>query len=231
MASRRTGRAFTASALTTIGGFGVLIFAALPLLQDFGAIVTLNIAIALLSALVVVPPLVVWADQKGFFIADHAVGERVAMGPATAMAGVVFLALAIAGGVIVAAALEDPVEASLPVVTGPAGTPATVPPSTTAPPTTEAPAVGDTLPPGPPERPSGLVAGAIYDAFTGAGVDPGVARCAADALIDKTPEADLLALGIASDPRPDEANALIVEAALACGISQDVLDALAGTTG
>jgi hydrophobe/amphiphile efflux-3 (HAE3) family protein len=229
MASRRTGRAFTASALTTIGGFGVLIFAALPLLQDFGAIVTLNIAIALLSALVVVPPLVVWADERGFFVADTPVGERVQMGPATALAGVTFLALVIAGGLIIADASEDPAEAALSVVTVPAGTPATVPPPTTAPPTTEAPAAGDTLPPGPAERPGGLVAGAIYDAFAGAGVDPGVARCAADELVTRTPEADLLALGIAGDPRPPEASALIVEAALACGVPQEVLAALAGS--
>ncbi len=228
MASRRTGRAFTASALTTIGGFGVLIFAALPLLQDFGAIVTLNIAIALLSALIVVPPLVVWADQKGFFVADTPIGTRPVMGPATALAGVTFLALLIVGGIIIADAVEEPAEASLTAVTVPAGSPATIPPATTTPPTTE-PAVGDTLPPGPAERPGGLVSGAIYDAFTGAGVDPGVARCAADELVATTPEADLLALGIASTPRSEEASALIVEAALACGVPPEVLDALAGT--
>ena len=39
-ASARTGRAFFTSALTTIGGFGVLVFSALPLLSDFGMIVT-----------------------------------------------------------------------------------------------------------------------------------------------------------------------------------------------
>ena len=65
-ASARTGRAFVTSALTTIGGFGVLIFSSLPLLRDFGIIVTLNVAVALLSALVVLPPLLIWADRKGF---------------------------------------------------------------------------------------------------------------------------------------------------------------------
>jgi uncharacterized protein len=65
VASSRTGRAFVASALTTVGGFGVLAFSALPLLRDFGAIVALNVGVALLSALVVLPPLLVWADGRG----------------------------------------------------------------------------------------------------------------------------------------------------------------------
>ena len=63
-AAGRTGRAFFTSAATTIGGFAVLIGSALPLLRDFGIIVTLNITIALLAALVVMPPLLVWADRR-----------------------------------------------------------------------------------------------------------------------------------------------------------------------
>jgi hypothetical protein len=66
VASARTGLAFFVSALTTIGGFAVLVFSALPLLRDFGLIVTLNIAVALLSALVVLPPVLVWADERGW---------------------------------------------------------------------------------------------------------------------------------------------------------------------
>ena len=65
MAARRTGRAFFTSALTIIGGFAVLILSSLPLLRDFGIIVTLNVTIALLSALVLMPPMLVWADQLG----------------------------------------------------------------------------------------------------------------------------------------------------------------------
>lgn len=65
-ASSRTGRAFVASALTTIGGFAVLIFSALPLLRDFGVIVTLNVAVALVVALVVMPPMLVYADRRRF---------------------------------------------------------------------------------------------------------------------------------------------------------------------
>lgn len=75
VASARTGRAFVASALTTVGGFAVLAFSALPLLRDFGAIVALNVAAALLSALVILPPLLVWADERG-----HVTGGRRAAG-------------------------------------------------------------------------------------------------------------------------------------------------------
>lgn len=77
-AAARTGRAFFTSAATTIGGFAVLIGSALPLLRDFGIIVTLNVAIALLAALVVMPPVLVWADRKnllhiGEVAPEHAV--------------------------------------------------------------------------------------------------------------------------------------------------------------
>jgi hydrophobe/amphiphile efflux-3 (HAE3) family protein len=65
VAAARTGRAFFASSLTTVGGFAVLLFSPLPLLRDFGAIVAITIAIALLSAMVVMPPLLVWADGHG----------------------------------------------------------------------------------------------------------------------------------------------------------------------
>jgi hydrophobe/amphiphile efflux-3 (HAE3) family protein len=65
VAAARTGRAFFASSLTTVGGFAVLLFSPLPLLRDFGAIVAITIAIALLSAMIVLPPLLVWADEHG----------------------------------------------------------------------------------------------------------------------------------------------------------------------
>lgn len=70
-AAARTGEAFVASALTTIGGFAVLMFSALPLLRDFGAIVTLNVGVALLSALVVLPPILLWTDHKGLLRATR----------------------------------------------------------------------------------------------------------------------------------------------------------------
>ena len=38
----------------------------LPLLRDFGIIVAMNVAVALLSALVVLPPMLVWADRRNW---------------------------------------------------------------------------------------------------------------------------------------------------------------------
>jgi hypothetical protein len=38
----------------------------LPLLRDFGRIVAMNVAVALLSALVVLPPLLIWADKRNW---------------------------------------------------------------------------------------------------------------------------------------------------------------------
>ena len=60
----RTGRAFIVSALTAIAGVAVLSFSSLPLLRDFGRIVAMNVAVALLSALVVLPPMLVWAERR-----------------------------------------------------------------------------------------------------------------------------------------------------------------------
>jgi predicted RND superfamily exporter protein len=62
----RTGRAFIVSAMTAISGVAVIAFSSLPLLRNFGIFVALKIAIALLAALVVLPPLIVWADQRGW---------------------------------------------------------------------------------------------------------------------------------------------------------------------
>jgi hydrophobe/amphiphile efflux-3 (HAE3) family protein len=64
-AAARTGRAFLVSAAAAVIGILVLAFSSLPLLRDFGLIVALNVAVALLSALVVLPPLLVWTDEKG----------------------------------------------------------------------------------------------------------------------------------------------------------------------
>jgi len=65
-AAARTGRAFATSALTTIAGVGVLVVSPLPLLRDFGLITAINVALALLSALIFLPPLMVWADKRGW---------------------------------------------------------------------------------------------------------------------------------------------------------------------
>ena len=62
----RTGRAFIVSALTAVSGIAVIATSSLPLLRTFGEIVALNVAVALLSALVVLPPMLVWADQRNW---------------------------------------------------------------------------------------------------------------------------------------------------------------------
>ena len=59
----RIGRAFMASGLTTVGGFAVLAFSSYPLLRDFGVLVAVNVVVALLSALVVLPSLLVRFDR------------------------------------------------------------------------------------------------------------------------------------------------------------------------
>jgi hypothetical protein len=53
----RIGRAFLASGLTLLGGFAVLAFSPMPLLLDFGVVVAMDVALALISVLVVLPPL------------------------------------------------------------------------------------------------------------------------------------------------------------------------------
>lgn len=66
IAAGRTGRAFIVSGLTAIAGVAVIATSSLPLLRDFGQIVAMNVAVALIAALVVLPPLLVWADQRGW---------------------------------------------------------------------------------------------------------------------------------------------------------------------
>jgi hydrophobe/amphiphile efflux-3 (HAE3) family protein len=56
------GRAFLASGLTVLGGFAVLVLAPMPLLVDFGVVVSVIVFVALLSCLVVMPALLVRTD-------------------------------------------------------------------------------------------------------------------------------------------------------------------------
>jgi hydrophobe/amphiphile efflux-3 (HAE3) family protein len=65
LTAARTGRAFMVSGMTAVVGVGVLATSSFPLLQGFGIIVGLNVAVALISALVVLPPILVWADAAG----------------------------------------------------------------------------------------------------------------------------------------------------------------------
>ena len=251
IAAERAGRAFFTSALATLGGFAVLMFSSLPLLADFGTVVTINIAVALLSALVVVPPLLREADRRGLLSMGPASPDRRAGRRRTSVGWVAGCALAAIGLAVLLVSVRD--RSATPVVARAAAAveaPATIPPPTTAAPTTTAADVPvnnsvppadpsgtvaatpteTTLPPGPAERPSGLVAGIFWDTLTGVGVDPGIARCAADDLIATTPEPELLTLGIASVPRPDAVNALLDTAATRCGVTRAQLDAAAAAS-
>jgi hydrophobe/amphiphile efflux-3 (HAE3) family protein len=85
-AAARTGRAFLVSAAAAVVGILVLAFSPLPLLRDFGLIVALNVAVALLSALVVLPPLLVWADERGWVYRPKGGAGNAAAGRATSPA-------------------------------------------------------------------------------------------------------------------------------------------------
>lgn len=63
-ASLRIGRAIAASGLTVLGGFAVLAFSDFPLLDNFGKVTALNIGVSLASTLILLPPLLVWADEE-----------------------------------------------------------------------------------------------------------------------------------------------------------------------
>jgi predicted RND superfamily exporter protein len=62
-ASRRIGRAIMASGLTVMVGHAVLAFSDFPLLDNFGRVNALNIGVSLISTLILLPPLLVWADE------------------------------------------------------------------------------------------------------------------------------------------------------------------------
>lgn len=76
VAASRTGRAFIVSAMTAAAGVGVIATSSLPLLRDFGIIVAMNVIVALASALIVLPPLLVWADNHGW-VSKHMIPDRV----------------------------------------------------------------------------------------------------------------------------------------------------------
>ena len=76
VAASRTGRAFIVSGLTAAAGVGVIATSNLPLLRDFGIIVAMNVFVALASALIVLPPLLVWADNRGW-VSRHMIPDRV----------------------------------------------------------------------------------------------------------------------------------------------------------
>ncbi len=242
-AASRTGRAFFTSALTTIGGFAVLIGSSLPLLRDFGILVTLNVAIALLAALVVMPPLSVWVDERGWLgtrppVAGPTDAVRLAaalpsnqtVGAAVGAVGFAAAAVAVYATADTSSGEASAVEyeaAPLPTTTVP---PTTAPPSTVPPSTVPGDTVaGDTMPGGPAidpadfgtERPASPVGGILFDRLTGLGVPPNQANCAIESVAGGIDNIDAGAV-LAGD---DAAAQPVIDAALACGIDQATVDA------
>ncbi len=64
--SARSGRAFIVSALTAVSGIAVMATSSMPLLRGFGIIVAMNVLVALLCALIILPPILVFAEGKGY---------------------------------------------------------------------------------------------------------------------------------------------------------------------
>ena len=229
-ASARTGRAFFTSALTTIGGFGVLVFSALPLLSDFGMIVTLNVAVALLSALVVMPPLLVWADGKNWLgIAEATKDDEYAVvladrvRPATLLAGIAVLAVGVA--LFLSAETEEGNAAEIEFAAVPlpttTTTTTTLDPNVEPPPTEEIDVTQFGT-----DRPGGFIDGALFDLLTGpeVGVDPQSAVCAATVLLERFTEEQLLN-EFQVLTFTDEAVVPVVAAAQDCGIPDERIDA------
>ncbi|MEQ8840996.1 MAG: MMPL family transporter [Acidimicrobiales bacterium] len=227
-ASARTGRAFFTSALTTIFGFGVLVFSALPLLSDFGLIVTMNVAVALLSALVVMPPLLVWADSRGWIGTTVTSSQDSAHGvvladkprPGLAIGAVALTALAVV--LFLGADTEDGdandtefTAVALPTTTTTTTTTTTLPPG-------EEPEEIDISQFG-TEQPDGLVPSTLYLYITQAGGDPQRAVCTG-AILGERVDLDVLVTQLVPG-FPDEAMVPVIQAGLDCGLDQETLDA------
>ena len=60
----KIGRAIAITALTTLGGFAVLIASDFVLIRDFGIATTIGVFLCLVSSTIVMPPLIVWWDKR-----------------------------------------------------------------------------------------------------------------------------------------------------------------------
>jgi uncharacterized protein len=222
-AAGRTGRAFFTSAATTIGGFAVLIGSALPLLRDFGIIVTLNVAVALLAALVVMPPLLVWADDKGYLRTGEvdAVKSVVLASRPTGLRAVLWVgAIVIVGAAAVLLYTTSEKDSGETTELAYVSTP--LPTTTTA--TTEPPSTGAVDPSTFGTEPeTGLIQTTLFEKLVAQGASEQQAVCAGSTAVERVGEQELLDLGLASfAPAALEP---VVQAALDCGIEQSIIDA------
>jgi uncharacterized protein len=61
----RIGRAIAASGLTVVAGFGALLASSFPAIRDFGAVTVIDVLLALVATVVVVPPLALALVRRG----------------------------------------------------------------------------------------------------------------------------------------------------------------------
>ena len=61
----RTGAAVLASGVTAIAGFAVLVASDVRMLRDFGLVTVIDLAVALLGVMLVLPAALVWAERRG----------------------------------------------------------------------------------------------------------------------------------------------------------------------
>ncbi|MFC2058595.1 MMPL family transporter, partial [Chloroflexota bacterium] len=63
-AASKTGRAIVITGLTTLAGFGILIASNFVMIRDFGIVTVVGVFFCLVSTIVVMPPLLVWFDER-----------------------------------------------------------------------------------------------------------------------------------------------------------------------
>ena len=64
VALSKIGRAIVITALTTIGGFGILIASNFVMIRDFGIATVISVILCLISTITVMPPLIAWIDSR-----------------------------------------------------------------------------------------------------------------------------------------------------------------------
>ena len=60
----RTGAAVLASGVTALAGFAVLIASDIAMLRDFGLVTVIDLALALLGVMVVLPATLIWSERR-----------------------------------------------------------------------------------------------------------------------------------------------------------------------
>jgi hydrophobe/amphiphile efflux-3 (HAE3) family protein len=60
----RIGRAIAASGLTVVAGFGALMASSFPSIREFGVVTVIDVLLALVATIVVVPPLALWLVRR-----------------------------------------------------------------------------------------------------------------------------------------------------------------------